>query len=45
MGWVPVVGEMLGNSREGDGEPMKSGLIESLMDNLIEFGIGSAAHE
>jgi len=39
---VPVVGEMLADSRDGEGVSSQSRLVESFVDDLIEFGIGPA---
>jgi hypothetical protein len=40
-----VAGEVLDNSGEGDGVAIKSGLVESFVDDLVELGIGSALKE
>ena len=42
---VPVVGEVLGDSGDGEGVSIESRLVEPLVDDLVELGIGSAGKE
>jgi hypothetical protein len=36
---------MSGDSGDGDGISVQSGLVESLVDNLVELGLGSSGEE
>jgi hypothetical protein len=40
-----VLGEESGDAGDGDGVAIKSGLVESLVDDLIELGVGSSGEE
>jgi hypothetical protein len=45
VGGVAVVGEVLADAGEGDGVAVASRLVETLVDDLVELGIGSSAQE
>lgn len=40
-----VLGEVPGDSGNGDGVAVEPGLVESLVDDLIELGLGSSGEE
>ena len=40
-----VLGEVPGDSRDGDGVAVEPRLVESLVDDLIELGLGSSGEE
>lgn len=40
-----ILAQMSGDSGDGDGISVQPGLVESLVDNLVELGLGSSGEE
>ena len=43
--WVSVFGKMFGNAGDGDGVTVKSGLVKTFVDDLIEFIVSPSGEE